>query len=497
VQQFAEQVGILQLELAQLEQYRSIYNDPQGVAATAEDRGFVELDPQVNELALYLFRLEQQRAADEEIYGGEHEVLKQLDAQIRAAEAQLAELRMEKLQQRRADMRAATNTAYDNTRLALFSAQENLARAESALQDQDRLLFDYVNLEGEIEQKTEYLLQLDNYAKSLSRVKTQRTAINVSIAQPAIDPLERSSPSPLLLPVGFLLALLMAVGIPLALEMLDTSVRTSQDIVRHLDIAMLGVIPDTDDEEVPISQVESAVRDAPGSMVAEAFRRIRTSLQFAAPAERQRSIVVTSPRPQDGKTTVACNLAMAVAQGGRRVLLVDANFRRPSVHRILDKARPEGLSNLLIGQGSLADSVVKTDMPLLDVLGSGPTPPNPVELLGSEPFRALLQEAISTYDQVIIDTAPVLLASDAAVLAAAVDGVVLVVRAKQDSRGMARRACTLLTDVGGHLFGAVLNAAQAQRGGYFREQLRTYYDYQADVTTSAPVQPTGPPPETP
>jgi capsular exopolysaccharide synthesis family protein len=255
---------------------------------------------------------------------------------------------------------------------------------------------------------------------------------------------------------------------------------------------MLGLIPHTDDEEVAIERIETAVRDVPRSMVAEAFRRTRTNLQFSAPAESQRSIVVTSPRPDDGKTTVACNLAMAVAQGGRRVLLVDANFRRPRLTHIFENSPDKGLSNLLIGDGTLSSSAVQTNVPMLDLLGSGPTPPNPVELLNSEPARALLVEAIGKYDQVIIDTAPVLLASDALVLGPAVDGVILVVRAKLNSRGIARRACGLLTDVGAHLFGAVLNAAQVTRGGYFREQLRAYYDYQADVEVTAPTKPVTP-----
>jgi capsular exopolysaccharide synthesis family protein len=493
VRQYAEQVAVLQLELSQLEQYRSVYNDPQRVAVTAEDRAIVEQDPQVAELARALLLLEQRYAADERVFGEGHRELMGLDAQIEAMEAKLAELRMERLNDRRADIREAANAAYENTQHALFLAQENLLKAESALQDQDQMLFDYFNLEGEITQKVEYAQQLSEYVKSLTRIKTQRTAIRVNIAQPATDPLKRSSPDLLLLPFGIVASLVLSLAIVLSLELLDTSVRTSQDIVRHLDIAMLGLIPHTDDEEVAIERIETAVRDVPRSMVAEAFRRTRTSLQFSAPAESQRSIVVTSPRPDDGKTTVACNLAMAVAQGGRRVLLVDANFRRPRLKHIFENIPDRGLSNLLIGDGTLSSSAVQSNVPMLDLLGSGPTPPNPVELLNSEPARALLVEATGKYDQVIIDTAPVLLASDALVLGPAVDGVILVVRAKLNSRGIARRACGLLTDVGAHLFGAVLNAAQVTRGGYFREQLRAYYDYQADVEVTAPTKPVIPP----
>ncbi len=498
VKQYAEQVAMLQLELSQLEQYRAAYNDPGGVAVTAEDRAAIEQDLQVAELARALFLFQQQRAADEKIFGSGHRVLQQDDAQIEAADAQLAERRMEKLRERRADIREATNTAYDNTRHALFMAQEKLAKAEATLQDQDQLLFEYITIEGGIEDKNKYKLELDTYIKSLSRVKAQRTAINVRVAQPATDPLERSSPSLFLMPLGVFLAMALAVGIALALEMLDTSVKTSQDVVRHVNLALIGLVPDTDDEEVSIERVETAVRDAPRSMVAEAFRGIRTNLQFSAPDRQQRCWVVSSPRPDDGKTTVACNLALAVAQSGRRVLLVDANFYRPRIHQVFEHAPAKGLSNLLVGGGSLSSYVVQTTVPMLEVLGSGPAPPNPVELLGSEACRAFLKEATSRYDQVIIDSAPILLANDAAVLGPVVDGVILVIRANRSSRGVARRACTLLGDVGAHVVGAVLNAARVTRGGYFREQLRDFYDYQADVdATGSPWPALGEGKETP
>ncbi|MCH8967260.1 MAG: polysaccharide biosynthesis tyrosine autokinase, partial [Planctomycetes bacterium] len=486
VRQYGDQVATLRLELAQLLEYQAIYSDPGGVAVTAEDRALVEQDMEIAQTAQVLLVLDQQRAADVSRFGGHHPIIKRVDAQIKAAQDKLAALRMERLGEIRAEKLELSGTAVDATRQALLVAQERLGRAEAALGDQDRLLLEYTMIEKEVERDQEYLLEIETYIKNLSRVVRQQSAVKVSIAQPATNPLERSSPKLMVLPVGLFLAVALAVGIALAVELLDESVRTSQDIVRHLNIAMLGTVPDTDDEEVKIENVETAVRDAPRSMVAEAFRRIRTNLQFSAPAERQRSLLVTSPRPNDGKTTVACNLALAVAQGGRRVLLVDANFRRPALADVFKKVKGPGLSNLLVGDGSLASCVVKTDTPMLDLLPSGPVPPNPAELLASEQARSFLAEAVSKYDQVIIDTSPVLLASDALGLATVVDGVVLVVRANESSRGVARRACRLFVDVNAHLFGAVLNAAQVTRGGYYREQLRTYYDYQTDVETSAP-----------
>jgi len=485
----ALQVEQLKLELSMIEEYQAIYNDPSGVAITAEDRALVEQDPQILQAQQQLFMMEQSKAADTEKFGQNHPVVMQMDAQITAVNDTLANLRTQKVTEVRGMRIEQTNTAVDASRQALFLRLESLAQAEEELQDQGRKLLEYRIIEQDVERDLTALVELEDHINSLARVARSQSAITVNIAQPPTEPLERSSPSIVLLPVGLVFALIGAFGIGLTLELMDKSVRTTQDIVRHLDIAMLGAVPDTDDEEVRIDAVETAVHDHPRSMIAEAFRRIRTNLQFSAPADQQRTILVTGPRPEDGKTTIACNLAMALAQGGRRVLLVDANFRRPALSRLLGKTKGPGLSNLLIGEGSLESFVVKTDLHSLDLLCSGPVPPNPAELIASEKAVAFLDQTKEKYDQVILDSAPVLLASDVLNLSTLVDGVILVVRANQNSRGVARRACRLFSDVGAHMFGAVLNAARVTGGGYFREQLRSYYEYQTEIDDdTAPKQ---------
>lgn len=485
VRQFGEQAALLELELSQVEQFRQIYNDPDGVAVTAEDRAFVEQDPEVLTLANQLQTLEQQMAADEKVYGSAHAVLRRLDAQVASLNEKLTALRLEKLQERRADMREATNTAYENTRYSLLIARERLAKAEAALQDQDRAVFDYFELADKIEQDAEYRVELDQYIKGLSRIKSQRSAIQVNVAQRPVPALERSSPVWPLAPVGVLFSMVLSAGMALMLELLNKKVRTTQDLAQHLEIALLGAVPDADDEEIAIEHVETAVRDAPQSMMAEAFRRMRTSLQFSSPVDHQRSVMVTSPQPEDGRTTVAVNLAMTLAQSGRRVLLIDANFRRPALAKLFGMGNTKGLSNILIGEANLEECAQKTSVLSLSVLPSGPTPPNPVDLLGSEACRQLLDGAMNSYDQVIIDTPPVLLSSEAVVLGGSVDGVILVVRANRAVRGVAKRAQSLLSSVGAHFFGAVLNAARVARGGYFREQLRSYYEYQETTPTKS------------
>jgi len=486
---YSEQVGELRLELAQWQQLRAYYG--QRGQISAEDAAAVEADPYVQNLAARLFQLEQQHDAARQRYGSRHDFMRQLEAMIQSTEQLLGQTRLQKTNEYLDAMSASVDNATQVTQSRLFTALENLGQAEAAQKDEDRALNEYFVLRDEIDVLQQNEILLAEHVADLQRLIKNRSGVTIRLAQAPIEPINRSSPSLIMLPVMIFAALLASMGLAVGLELVNTSVRTTQDITRHLEVALLGVVPDLDDEEVAIKHVELAVSESPHSMVAEAFRQIRTNLQFSAPAARQRTVVVTSPRPEDGKTTVACNLAAVLAQGGRRVLLIDANLRRPMIHRHINGVPSSGLSNILIGEGSLEECVASGPVPNLDVLGSGPMPPNPAELLATEAFTKLLTQTAKRYDQIIIDSPPVLLASDAAVVGSLVDGVVVVVRANVNTRGAARRACSMLSSVDAHIFGAVLNAARVTRGGYFREQLRTYYDYQPEMldTTRRPKLP--------
>ncbi len=475
--------SVAQLELAtqELEGLYAVYTQPGGAAMSPEDTQFVESDPTIATLANNLFLVEQQLEIESGKLGSAHRDVIRLAQTRDVIEAQLNRLRQQRLDEVVAFRQEQLHAAWQSSQHALLLAREKLSDAVAYMADMDSVVTQYRALSEEIELLKTKREQINDYIGQVSRIIRERAAIRVELRQGAIPPLERSFPRFFLIPAGLALSLVFALALPLLLELLDTSLRTPQDVVRHLRIPLLGVLPDADDEEVDIPQLEKAVHDAPQSMFAEVFRSIRTNLQFTAPSDRQRSIVVTSPRPGDGKTTIACNLAMMLAGGGRRVLLVDANFRRPAIHQIFKIRSPGGgLSSILVGQSTLSDLANKTDIDRLDVLVSGPLPPNPAELVGSDRMVEFIAAATKAYDQVILDTPPVLLASDASVLATRADGAIIVCRARVNSRGIGGRACTLLRRVEAHVFGGILNAAQVRRGGYFREQLRTYYDYRAD-----------------
>lgn len=471
-------VQFYELQAKEMKSLRDIYSDPERMPVTPEDRLIVENDPRVLQYDNQVFLLEQELGLKERQFGVNHREYKAMKDRLVEVRRQLEKVRANKLRETLEFKSEQAETAYLNVTNTLLSAQESLQEAEAEQSDLDRKISEYTALLQERKLLIEIQNRIDEYIREIERIVRERAAIRVFQAVQASQPLERSFPSILLLPGIVILALAAAVGLAVGLELIDTSVRTPQDIVRHLSIAMLGSIPDVDDEEVEIEQVETAVRDAPHSMVTEAFRAVRGNLQFSAPADRIRSILITSPRPEDGRTTVASNLAASLAVSGKRVLLVDTNFRRPRLHRVFKNVNARGMTNILIGEATLKDCVHHTDMANLDVIGSGPIPPNPAELLGSDLCRAFVEDASNQYDHVIFDSPPILLASDALALASQVDGTIVVFRAKENSRGVAQRACSMLWHANAHVFGAVLNGAQAQRGGYFREQLRTFYEYQ-------------------
>jgi tyrosine-protein kinase Etk/Wzc len=225
-----------------------------------------------------------------------------------------------------------------------------MIQEEYRQRDLDRALADYQQLEEERFLKQHQLTQVREYVNLLNMVIKERGMVRVYQASKAFPPRVRSFPRhELNIPAGSFLGLLLGAGLAFLLEFVSTSVKTSQDIARHIHIPLLGTVPHLDDEEIDIESMELACHVAPRSIIAEAFRGIRTNLYLSAPADRQRVVLVTSARPEEGKTSVAANLAISIGQSGRKVLLIDANLRRPMLHQIFTGTRSEGLSNILIG----------------------------------------------------------------------------------------------------------------------------------------------------
>jgi capsular exopolysaccharide synthesis family protein len=204
----------------------------------------------------------------------------------------------------------------------------------------------------------------------------------------------------------------------------------------------------------------------PTSLAAEACRSIRTNMLFISAQKEFSLFSVTSPGPQDGKTTVAINLAVTMAQAGGRILLIDTDMRRPRVHKSFGLKSDRGISNVIAGDVPLKDAIHKSEVPNLDILPCGPTPPNPAELLHTERFRQILVECRGSYDRVILDSPPIGPVTDPAIIGSATDGVVLVLRAGHTTREATKFARRQLGDAGARILGLVINQTDRKGGRY-------------------------------
>jgi capsular exopolysaccharide synthesis family protein len=218
----------------------------------------------------------------------------------------------------------------------------------------------------------------------------------------------------------------------------------------------------------------------PMSDVAESYRTVRTAVYFGVPAGRAKTLLITSPSPGEGKTTLASNLAIAMAQAGNRILLLDADFRKPNQHRIFQVDKTIGLSSVLADEATLDQAIHSTQVPGLDVLPCGPIPANPSEILNSQMFADLLQELGEKYDHVLLDSPPVVPVTDARILAASCNATVIALRAERSTRKAAVYARDVLRSVGANLLGIVVNDVPRRRGlyGYYYSQDYIYqYGY--------------------
>jgi capsular exopolysaccharide synthesis family protein len=279
---------------------------------------------------------------------------------------------------------------------------------------------------------------------------------------------------------GLALGLLLGAGLAVVRELLDNTVKDRDTLEALAGVGVVGVVP-LDKARQTTPAITFATDN---SGIAEAFRKLRTNLQFLSVDSPPRLIVVTSAVPNEGKTTTAINIALSLAEAEHSVLLVDADMRRPSLDKYLDLVGSVGLSTVLSGGASLSEVLQESAFPHLTVLTAGATPPNPSELLGSLTARNLLAELREKFDYVIIDNPPLLAVTDAAVLAAISDGTLMVVRYAATKREQISHALRSLEASGGSLLGAILTMAPTRRSASYSYD---YYDYgYSDDASTAP-----------
>ncbi|MET7466280.1 polysaccharide biosynthesis tyrosine autokinase [Nonomuraea sp. NPDC005501] len=310
----------------------------------------------------------------------------------------------------------------------------------------------------------------------------KRPTVKVTVVDPARVPEMPVSPRPLInLAVGLIIALLVAMGTLALRDRLDTTVKTSEALREASQRPTLGIIA----YERSAKNHPLIVRRKGGSSRAEAFRSLRTNLQFIGVDRQPKSLVVTSCLPNEGKSSTSSNLAIALAQAGWRVLLVDGDLRRPRLPDYFGIEGGIGLTDVLIGKVSLQSVIQTWGESRLFVLPCGQIPPNPSELLGSGGMRQLLAELTADYDIVIIDAPPLLPVTDAATLSALCDGTILVARHGRTRHEHIVRGTELLSRVNARVVGTVLNFIPAKAGRY--DGYGYKYESPAETEVNTPI----------
>jgi len=452
----------------------------------------IETDPVMVVLAQQLAFQESELAGMLTKFGENHRVVRQVKELINEIRVR-RELRKAEIaeQTRQSNLKDARNV--------LVVVQERYAELEKLRQEAEAKKRDLdlarIQYQQRVTIRDERKQMLDSIKEQIEKLRIVREdpeTPKVQFVGYAPEPLRVSSPRwQFYFPGGTILGLMFGVGLAFLIELLNDLVRTPRDVSRYLHIPLLGVIPDAaEDDQVRGVDLGFVVNQAPYSIISESYRRFRTNLKLSSSAESLKTLLVTGGAAGDGKTSVAVNLAMTFVAEDRNVLLIDANFWRPSLHTMFpaqergtenqnQQERSEfGLSTLLSGLCGYQEIIRASDVEGLSVIDSGPLPSNPAELLGGPQMEQLVKHQRQTYDYVIIDGPPVLLVSAAKMLAKVVDGTVLVFNANMTRRGAALRTIRELREINATVVGCVLLAVRAMKGGYFAESFRSYQEYQ-------------------
>lgn len=371
------------------------------------------------------------------------------------------------------DVNAAKNALERITERADRTKAE-VAKLNARLEEYDRLVTD----EKDVREK---LRKVDD---DLAEIEKQRLPMSWS----PVDWAPNSAPTTPELPsfpklhwtltAAALVGLTLSLGIAFLRELTDTTVRSPRDVTRIGQMNLLGMVPhEADDRQAAGARLPLVIFDAPYSMAAEEYRKLRTRLQHMASLDTTRSILVTGPSAGDGKTTVACNLATGLALNGRRILLVDANFRRPEVHKAFGMENSQGFGDVLNTPELYHQVVRETPIPNLSIMTCGARPGNATELLESQLLIDFIERALEEYDHVVFDGGAILISSETLALAPRVDGVITVVRAGANGRGVLQRTRDTLRQVKAEHLGVVINAVRSQAGGYYGRSIVDYYKY--------------------
>jgi capsular exopolysaccharide synthesis family protein len=388
---------------------------------------------------------------------------------------------------------ALLNEQIDQQARGIVAAREALVRADSetvkqiaqeletvvsndARKTRESRPYSQAKRDLEDQMRLKSILMSKNFAEKIDNAIGKSSSVEViQPAEPAKKPVK---PNKLFnIAVGIAVGLMVGVGLAFFIEYLDTSVKTIDDVEQALGSPVLGVIP---------QNVGALIHEGADSPHAEAYRVLRTNVLFSRKDPNLRTMTVVSGGAGEGKSTTIFNLATIFAQQGSRVLVVDSDLRRPSLHKLLNVSNAIGLTNYLLGQQKLEEVIQTTAVPTLDFLPSGKLPSSSMGILNSVKMKEFIEEAKRRYDFVFFDSPPIMGVSDASILASEVDMAILVIQYRKYPQQMTLRAKQMVEKVGGRMLGVVLNNINISQDSYYYYYSGYYYDYYSKSEDSKP-----------
>lgn len=441
----------------------------------------VDNSPQILQMQQTLNAYESQLSSMRQSILPDHREFRLLQSAIEGQRQQI-ELTRERL------LREAFESRVDQYRLALqqFQAQEtDLLRQTEELGNEmvelTRIVGEVSDIDRSIETTIAMISDQQIKMAELEAMASLPSVVRIQVVQSETVPDVASFPKLfIMIPLGVILLTGLVTGTILVLEILDQRVKGPSDLAALGRIPVLGLVPDAAEDPSQPEHPESVFRDIPGSVMAEHYRQIRTRVAKSMVKGGHKTLLVVGATPGSGATSVVSNLGSAMVSAGNKVLVIDANFRRPRLHAAFDAPESPGLADVLSGaMGFDAAVISKGSGP--DLLAAGTAKNRMVEQLGSDAIETLLNEVRSRYDYVLIDVAPALVAGDAQSLANRCDASMLVARALHEKRGMVARLRNELAESRAEFLGAMVNAVRSSAGGYMRKNIRTQANYAADA----------------
>jgi capsular exopolysaccharide synthesis family protein len=440
----------------------------------------VEKDPAVLEAQANIHKLEN----DEQTLlnlgvGRDHRDFKRLEASLAGARDSLQRVRTDRLDNIfRGNLDSITKAiaqyetqeaSLQTKKTELTTRLTDLSKTQAQLNDIETQIRNLLDSKARLNADLQNQLGLQQLNASNRVVELQRERVPTEMAFPKLK---------VMLPLGMLLSLGLVGGIVFLREVIDQRVKGPSDITIIPKTKLLGWVPDANEDPAGQGAAETAFRDRPRGIVAESYRQIRAAVAKRVQAVDHKTIVVLSGMPGSGGTTAVANLAFSFAAADRRVLVIDANFRRPTMHRVMGLQEAPGLADVLGRTAELADVVQATSTPGLDLLSAGSKEQRIFERLATEAMGELLTKVRMMYDMVLIDVAPAIVAGDGVSLAHRCDASILVVKAMSEKRGMVARIKNDLIDARSEFLGVIVNAVKSAAGGYMKGNIKAAHEYQ-------------------